>query len=182
MFFIFSMAFMICIYSTSVISILSPTSNIYQQVHCTKIRFSIKDFFSKCERICRKLQICSHLFKTCLTEKFIQCRAVIAQPTSFQTILSTAYNLLQETPIIHQLQPAFHTIKSFSPSSVNTFYTLSQFALSQALNIISYTYIIHPFHLIRTQIKLIFFSTRITLLYPSQTLFNFTLWPEETLP
>ena len=26
-------------------------------------KFSIKNFFSKCEQICRKLRICSHLLK-----------------------------------------------------------------------------------------------------------------------
>ena len=36
-----------------------------------KIKFSIKDFFSKCDKMCRKLQIWSHLLKKSLTENFI---------------------------------------------------------------------------------------------------------------
>ena len=38
-----------------------------------KIEFSIKDFFSKCYRIRRKLQIWSHLPKKFLMENFIFC-------------------------------------------------------------------------------------------------------------
>ena len=34
-----------------------------QDTHCTKMAFSVKDFFSKCDQICRKLPICSHLLK-----------------------------------------------------------------------------------------------------------------------
>ena len=36
-----------------------------------KIKFSIKDFFSKCDQIHRKLQILPHLLKKSLTENFI---------------------------------------------------------------------------------------------------------------
>ena len=38
-----------------------------------KMKFSIKDFFSKCEQIRRKLRICSHLLKKSLMENFIFC-------------------------------------------------------------------------------------------------------------
>ena len=36
-----------------------------------KIKFSIKDFFSKCDQIRRKLRIWSHLLKKSLTENCI---------------------------------------------------------------------------------------------------------------
>ena len=36
-----------------------------------KMKFSIKDFFSKCDQIRRKLRIWSHLLKKSLTENFI---------------------------------------------------------------------------------------------------------------
>ena len=36
-------------------------------------KFSIKDFFSKCDQIRRKLQIWSHLLKKSLTENFMFC-------------------------------------------------------------------------------------------------------------
>ena len=38
-----------------------------------KITISIKDFFSKCDQICRKLRIWSHLLKKSLMENFIFC-------------------------------------------------------------------------------------------------------------
>ena len=38
-----------------------------------KMKFSIKDFFSKCDQILRKLRICSYLLKKSLIENFIFC-------------------------------------------------------------------------------------------------------------
>ena len=38
-----------------------------------KVKFSIKDFFSKCDQIRRKLRIWSHLLKKPLMENFIFC-------------------------------------------------------------------------------------------------------------
>ena len=46
-----------------------------------KMKFSIKDFFSKCDQIRRKLRISSHLLKKSLMENFIFC-AVKAQKTN----------------------------------------------------------------------------------------------------
>ena len=37
------------------------------------MKFSIKDFFSKCDQICSFLRIWSHLLKKSLTENFISC-------------------------------------------------------------------------------------------------------------
>ena len=42
-------------------------------LHCTKIKFSLKDFFSKCDQIRRKLQIWSHLLKQSLMKNFFFC-------------------------------------------------------------------------------------------------------------
>ena len=39
-----------------------------------KIKISIKDFFSECDQIRRKLRIWSHLLKKSLMENFIFCR------------------------------------------------------------------------------------------------------------
>ena len=41
------------------------------------MKFSIKDFFSKCDQIQRKLRICLHLLKKSLIENFIFCAALI---------------------------------------------------------------------------------------------------------
>ena len=42
------------------------------------MKFSIKNFFSKCDQICRKLRIWSHLLKKSLMEYLIFC-AVLDQ-------------------------------------------------------------------------------------------------------
>ena len=42
-------------------------------LHCTKMKFFIKDFFSKSDRIRGKLRIWSHLLKKSLMENFIFC-------------------------------------------------------------------------------------------------------------
>ena len=42
-----------------------------------KMKFSIKDFFSKCEQIRRKLRIWSHLLKKYLMENFIFCTVIL---------------------------------------------------------------------------------------------------------
>ena len=52
-----------------------------------KMKFSIKDFFSECDQIRRKLRIWSHLLKNYLMESFIFCavtntRGVIRKPLS----------------------------------------------------------------------------------------------------
>ena len=42
-----------------------------------KMKFSIKDFFSKCDQIRRKMRIWSHLLKKSLIENFIFCAVFI---------------------------------------------------------------------------------------------------------
>ena len=44
-----------------------------------KMKFSIPDFFSKCDQIRRKLQIWSHLLKKSLTENFIFCAVTVSK-------------------------------------------------------------------------------------------------------
>ena len=44
-----------------------------QPITAQKMKFSVKDFFSKCDQICRKLGISSHLLKKYLMENFIFC-------------------------------------------------------------------------------------------------------------
>ena len=40
------------------------------------MKFSIRDFFSKCDKIRRKLRIWSHLLKKSLMENFIFCAVI----------------------------------------------------------------------------------------------------------
>ena len=57
--------------------ILDPIKNICKhekgQNTAQKIKFSIKDFFSKCDQILRKLWIWSHLLKKSLIQKLFRC-------------------------------------------------------------------------------------------------------------
>ena len=49
-----------------------------------KVRFLIKDLFSKCEQIRRKLRICSHLLKKPLMGNFIFCALInVKMPPHF---------------------------------------------------------------------------------------------------
>ena len=43
--------------------------------------FSIEDFFRKCEQICKKLQIWSHLVKKSLIENLIFCAVCVCEVT-----------------------------------------------------------------------------------------------------
>ena len=49
------------------------TEFIFGEITAQKMKFSIKDFFSKCDQIRRKLWICSHLLKKSLMENYIFC-------------------------------------------------------------------------------------------------------------
>ena len=44
-----------------------------------KMKFSMKDFFSKCNRIRRKLRIWLYLLKKSLMENFIFCAATLEE-------------------------------------------------------------------------------------------------------
>ena len=48
-------------------------------LRCQKMKFSTKDFFSKCYQICRKLRISSHVLKTLSMENFIFCAVLVDQ-------------------------------------------------------------------------------------------------------
>ena len=50
--------------------------NFVQIYTAQKMKFSIKDFFSKCDQICSFLWIWSHLLKKPLMENFIFLRSV----------------------------------------------------------------------------------------------------------
>ena len=47
-----------------------------------KMKFSIKDFFCKCDQIRRKLRIWSHLLKKSFMENFIFCAVCIKEHRS----------------------------------------------------------------------------------------------------
>ena len=55
-----------------------------------EMKFSIKDFLSKCDQICKKLQILSHLLKKFLIENFIFC-AVKIQTLTLKWVSNEIY-------------------------------------------------------------------------------------------
>ena len=56
-----------------------------------KMKFSVKDFFSKCRQILRKLWIWSHLLKKSLMESFIFCAVLAFNNISIDTELVNKY-------------------------------------------------------------------------------------------
>ena len=61
-----------------------------------KMKFSIKDFFSKCDQIRRKIRIWSHLLKNSLMENFsFLCSVSICFETKPMTTLSSHFNRAQ---------------------------------------------------------------------------------------
>ena len=68
--FLFVMLFFIFSRDTSPIENKTPDIT---GVTAQKMNFSIKDFFSKCDKICRIMRIWSYLLKKSLIENFIFC-------------------------------------------------------------------------------------------------------------
>ena len=66
---------------------------IYAWITAQKMKFSIKDFFSKCDQIRRKLRIWSHLLKKSLIENFIFCAVSYASLDCYLKVRSTEYNI-----------------------------------------------------------------------------------------
>ena len=81
-----------------------------------KMKFSIKDFFSNCDQIRRKLRIWSYLLKKSLTENFIFCAVLFCSPTANFGPLS------KEQPFSHN---GFHGFQIFGGYEIQIFrYTL----------------------------------------------------------
>ena len=60
-----------------------------------KMKFSIKDFFSKCDQIRWKLRVWSHLLKKSLMENFIFCAVINLNSVTRETnILGVTYYIL----------------------------------------------------------------------------------------
>ena len=69
--------------------------------HCSKMKFSIKDFSSKCDKILRKLRIWWHLLKQYLMENFIFCAATLLETC---VIISTTYPVVTLECTLHLIQ------------------------------------------------------------------------------
>ena len=70
------------------------------------MKFSIKDFFSKCDQIRRKLRIWSHLLEKFLMENFIFCAVkpfqIVANFICKCFWVTLRYNLLFKVPLIQK--------------------------------------------------------------------------------
>ena len=81
-------------FTTSLETIISKLSNSYEKLilmgdfymttTAQKMKFSIKNFFNKCDQIRRKLPIWSHLLKKSLMENFIFCAVWVIQFWDFE--------------------------------------------------------------------------------------------------
>ena len=67
-----------------------------------KMRFSIKDFFSKCDQICSFLRIWSHLLKKSLMENFIFCAVSFLWFCSNSTLSAPNYFSSSSTHTEHK--------------------------------------------------------------------------------
>ena len=80
-------SFFAIIYSFSVFYWFFQSYYVLYAVTAQKMKFSIKDIFSKCDQICKKLLICSHLLKKSLMENFFFC-AVCLVISAFPSLKS----------------------------------------------------------------------------------------------
>ena len=65
------------------------------------MKFSIKDLFSKCDQIRKKLGIWSHLQKKSLMENFIFCAVQIAHEEKFSCLFPTSLFLKPSTDVLY---------------------------------------------------------------------------------
>ena len=85
-----------------------------------KMKFSIKDFFSKCDQIRRKLWIWSHLLKKSLMKNFIFC-AVFVGESGRELILC---HFLQQNLIIGMYFYLFGTTSRKKVALINLFFNI----------------------------------------------------------
>ena len=77
-------------------------------IHCTKMKFSIKDFFSKCDQIRSFLRIWSHLLKKSLMENFIFCPVIL---TAVSMCFSLIFNILSKLSNVVHFKILFFSVK-----------------------------------------------------------------------
>ena len=58
-----------------------------------KLKFSVKCFFSKCDQICKKLRIWSHLLKKFIMENFTFCAVSVKEAPKFLSLFRMLLNL-----------------------------------------------------------------------------------------
>ena len=84
------------------------------QMFFKKMRFSIKDFFSKCEQICSSLRIWSHLLKKSSMENFLFCVVDVLQKRCSWKFR----NIHRKTLVLECLSNKFSSLKKDSNTGV----------------------------------------------------------------
>ena len=95
-----------------------------------KMKFSIKDFFSKCDQICWKLWIWSHLLKKSLIENFIFCAVITPNPKMqcsskfllFYHFHHRVFRIIFENPETMHFQKISTDISPFIPNAPEYFH------------------------------------------------------------
>ena len=97
-----------------------------------KMKFSIKDFFSKYDQIRRKLRIWSHLLKKSLMENFISCAVL------FPLVEFILFNPIQSSNLVHiaTICPLFFYFATFEHFSLSQY--LGRYFLKPSKNISSH--------------------------------------------
>ena len=84
---------------------------------CKKMKFSIKDFFIKCDQIRSFLRIWSHLLKTCFIENFTFC--AVAYSEAYSVAYTEAYSAQYQTSLIELFLRKYVTAKGFTEKSIS---------------------------------------------------------------
>ena len=82
-----------------------------------KMKFSIKDFFIKCDQIRSFLRIWSHLLKTCFIENFTFC--AVAYSEAYSVAYTEAYSAQYQTSLIELFLRKYVTAKGFTEKSIS---------------------------------------------------------------
>ena len=95
------------------------------------MKFSIKDFFSKCDQIRRKLRIWSHLLKKSLMENFIFLCSVYLLPKWIRYSILYGYYHIQETYV-----KVLHISRKYHPLFASVFLDIfkGSVTMSSSLN------------------------------------------------
>ena len=93
-----------------------------------KMKFFIKDFFSKCDQIGRKLRICSYLLKKSLIENFIFCAVLSIYVLGNAQLIPSVYsfNSLFQFENFEKVKQEF-----LMHPWINTFLRFSKYKLHQ---------------------------------------------------
>ena len=116
----------ICLYLCLYIKVKYPWFYITTPFSAQKMKFSIKDFFSKCDQIHRKQPIWSQLMKKSLMENFIFCAVLLLRMWAIEICETYIYpNIFNVYPNIRLWLPFWYLAKIFLKGDFSTLNILS---------------------------------------------------------